>query len=52
MSRGWALGGKEFKRTLLEEHSLPEETRAWESSGARQANPRESGFPMPPTVMC
>jgi REP element-mobilizing transposase RayT len=36
MSRGWALGSKEFKRALLRDHSVAEETRAWEKSGARQ----------------
>ena len=36
MSRGWALGGAEFKRTLVKDHALAAETRAWESTGARE----------------
>lgn len=36
MSRGWALGGAEFKRSLLQDHEVAEEIRAWESDGARQ----------------
>ena len=36
MSRGWALGSKEFKRTLLQDHAVAEEIRAWERDGARQ----------------
>jgi putative transposase len=36
MSRGWALGGIEFKRALLCDHAVAEETRAWASNGARQ----------------
>lgn len=36
MSRGWALGSKEFKRTLLHDHAVADESRAWARSGARQ----------------
>lgn len=36
MSQGWALGSKEFKRTLLQDHALAEESRAWAKDGARQ----------------
>jgi REP element-mobilizing transposase RayT len=36
MSRGWALGGVGFKRSLLQDHRVPEETRAWERAGAKQ----------------
>lgn len=36
MSRGWALGGPEFKRALLQDHTVADETRAWEQGGARQ----------------
>ena len=36
MSRGWAIGSKNFKRTLLEDHAVAEEIRAWESEGALQ----------------
>jgi putative transposase len=37
LSRGWALGGKEFKRALVEDHGLADEARALESVGAREA---------------
>ena len=36
MSQGWALGGEGFKRSLLRDHPVAEEIRAWESGGARQ----------------
>ena len=36
MSRGWALGGTEFKQGLLHDHALVAHTRAWESLGARE----------------
>ena len=36
MSRGWALGGPEFKRALLQDHTVAEESRAWERGGARE----------------
>lgn len=36
MSRGWALGGPEFRRALLQDHTVTEESRAWERGGARQ----------------
>lgn len=34
MSKGWALGGGEFKRALIQDHALAASTRAWESTGA------------------
>jgi hypothetical protein len=37
LSRGWALGGKEFKRALVEDHGLADEARALELVGAREA---------------
>jgi putative transposase len=37
LSRGWVLGGKEFKRALVEDHGLADEARALESIGAREA---------------
>ena len=36
MSQGWALGGEGFKRSLLREHLVADEIRAWEIGGARQ----------------
>jgi hypothetical protein len=36
MSQGWAVGSQEFKRTLLQDHAVAEEIRAWETDGARQ----------------
>lgn len=36
LSKGWALGGAEFKAALLQEHALAETSRAWEASGVRE----------------
>lgn len=36
LSRGWALGTREFKATLVKDHALAAESRAWESTGARE----------------
>lgn len=36
MSKGWALGGKDFKQTLLQDQAVAAATRAWESSGVRE----------------
>jgi REP element-mobilizing transposase RayT len=36
LSRGWALGGTEFKAALIEDHALVARTRAWESIGANE----------------
>lgn len=36
MSKGWALGSEEFKRSLLQDHSVAEATRAWDAVGARE----------------
>jgi len=36
MSRGWALGGKEFKTALLQDHALCVQTRIWETVGAKE----------------
>jgi hypothetical protein len=36
MSKGWALGGASFKKTLLQDHAVAEESRAWESDGVRE----------------
>jgi len=36
LSRGWALGTREFKVELIKEHALLATSRAWESEGARE----------------
>ncbi|RXK55844.1 transposase [Oleiharenicola lentus] len=36
MSRGWALGGKEFKQALLQDQAVAAESRAWESHGVQE----------------
>lgn len=36
MSKGWALGGKGFKQTLLQDQAVATVTRAWESQGVRE----------------
>lgn len=36
LSKGWALGGQGFKRTLLHDHAITASTRAWESAGAKE----------------
>ena len=36
MSKGWALGGKGFKQTLLQDHAVAALTRAWESDGVKE----------------
>ena len=36
LSRGWALGSKEFKTALVKDHALAAHTRAWEISGAKE----------------
>ena len=36
MSQGWALGGKEFKQTLLQDQAVAADARAWESIGVRE----------------
>jgi len=33
LSRGWALGSKDFKQALLKDHAVATEARAWESQG-------------------
>ena len=34
MSKGWALGTKQFRSALTKDHQLRAESRAWESAGA------------------
>ena len=36
LSKGWALGTKEFKQALLQDHAVATEARAWESVGVRE----------------
>lgn len=36
MSKGWALGGQDFKRALLNDHAVVATARAWESVGAKE----------------
>lgn len=36
MSKGWALGSTDFKRTLIHDHALAASSRAWESQGAQE----------------
>ncbi len=36
MSKGWALGGKDFKQALLKDQAVVVETRAWESQGVKE----------------
>jgi hypothetical protein len=38
LSRGWALGSREFKTTLVHDHPLAAEARALEVLGAREVN--------------
>jgi REP element-mobilizing transposase RayT len=37
LSSGWAIGSKEFKRGLIQEHKELELSRAWESKGVMEA---------------
>ena len=43
MSRGWALGGEDFKANLQAEHELPETSRAWDAEGRRELREHEWG---------
>lgn len=36
LTRGWAIGGGEFKEALLRDQAVATEARAWESEGARE----------------
>ena len=36
LSKGWALGTKDFKAGLVKDHALAASTRAWASAGARE----------------
>lgn len=36
LSKGWALGGAEFKAALIKDHQLAATSRAWESLGAQE----------------
>jgi REP element-mobilizing transposase RayT len=36
LSKGWALGGADFKRTLIHDHALAATSRAWANLGAQE----------------
>ena len=36
LSKGWALGTKDFKADLIKDHALAADARAWETVGARE----------------
>ena len=36
LSRGWALGSREFKTALVKDHALAATARAWETTGAKE----------------
>ncbi len=36
LSRGWVIGGDDFKKELLQDDSVSVDTRAWESQGVRE----------------
>ncbi len=36
LSRGWALGSREFKADLLLDHAVARDARAWEAKGVRE----------------
>jgi REP element-mobilizing transposase RayT len=41
LSRGWALGTREFKTALIKDHALNATSRAWETCGAREISHRQ-----------
>ena len=43
MSKGWALGGGDFKRTLIKDHALAASARAWEAVGAQEIKAEQWG---------
>ena len=36
LSRGWALGSRDFKKALLKDHAIAEQTRGWDAHGQRE----------------
>jgi REP element-mobilizing transposase RayT len=36
MSKGWALGGQDFKRALLKDHAVAATAKAWDGSAVRE----------------
>ena len=36
LSRGWALGSKDFKKALLKEHVVAEQMRSWDMHGQKE----------------
>jgi putative transposase len=41
LSKGWALGTREFKAGLVKDHAVAVTTRAWASTGAREIRERQ-----------
>jgi REP element-mobilizing transposase RayT len=41
LSKGWALGTREFKAALIKDHALAANARAWEDEGAREIRERQ-----------
>lgn len=41
LSKGWALGTKDFKAALIKDHALAADTRAWETDGAREIHEQQ-----------
>ena len=41
LSKGWALGTKDFKAALIKDHALAADTRAWELDGAREIHEQQ-----------
>jgi putative transposase len=36
LSHGWALGSRDFKKALLKEHAIAEQTRGWDAHGRQE----------------
>jgi REP element-mobilizing transposase RayT len=43
LSKGWALGTREFKTALIKDHALAANARAWEDSGAQEIREQQWG---------
>ena len=43
LSKGWALGTKDFKQTLLRDQAVAVDVRAWESDGVREIRQAQWG---------
>ncbi|MFI5355481.1 MAG: hypothetical protein ACHQX0_07720 [Desulfobaccales bacterium] len=42
LSKGWALGGPDFRQALLQDYAVATDARAWESSGVKEV--RQAGW--------